>query len=147
MPGYVYDDGGRSAAGFEGKAGDCVARAVAIASGRPYAEVYKALANGAGRERKSKGRSARNGIHVRRKWYADYMRSLGFEWRATMHIGSGCTTHLRADELPGGALVVHVSKHSTAVIDGVIHDTHDPRRATGRCVYGYWRRVDAARQD
>jgi hypothetical protein len=68
-------------------------------------------------------------------------------------------------ELPAGRLVVSVSKHYTAVLDGVIHDTHDPQRdasvvrpdrgeplAAGerrvpggqvvktarRCVYGYW---------
>jgi hypothetical protein len=52
---YVYDDGGRAAAGYRGHAGDCVARAVAIASQRPYAEVYAALARGMGAQRKSKG--------------------------------------------------------------------------------------------
>jgi hypothetical protein len=29
---WVYDDGGRADAGFKGKAGDCVARAIAIAA-------------------------------------------------------------------------------------------------------------------
>ena len=135
---WVYDDGGRTAAGFRGSAGDCVARAVAIASGRPYPEVYAALATGAGSERKSRGASARNGIHTRRKWFQDYMRSLGFAWTPTMHIGTGCRVHLRANELPAGRLVVAVSKHLVAVIDGVAHDTHDPARAGTRCVYGYW---------
>ncbi len=37
-----------------------------------------------------------------------------------MQIGSGCTVHLRADELPSGRLVVSVSRHLTAVIDCVI---------------------------
>ena len=30
------DDGGRSAAGFKGKAGDCVVRSIAIATGINY---------------------------------------------------------------------------------------------------------------
>ena len=60
-----------------------------------------------------------------------------------MQIGSGCTVHLRADELPPGRLVVSVSKHLTAVIDGVIHDTHDCSRRGTRCVYGYWQPPDA----
>ena len=30
---HVYNDGGRKAAGYKGDAGDCVARAIAIASG------------------------------------------------------------------------------------------------------------------
>jgi hypothetical protein len=56
-----------------------------------------------------------------------------------MQIGSGCRVHLRADELPGGRLVVALSRHSTEVIDGVIHDRHDCSREGTRCVYGYWR--------
>jgi hypothetical protein len=59
-----------------------------------------------------------------------------------MQIGSGCKVHLRADELPNGRLVVHTSRHSTAVIDGVIHDTYDPSRGGNRCVYGYWKLAD-----
>ena len=137
MP-FVVDDGGRARAGFKGKAGDCVARSIAIASGLPYADVYHSLADGAGNERRSRGKSARNGIRVSRKWFKDYMHALGFAWVPTMHIGGGCTTHLRAGELPGGRLVVSCSKHYTAVVDGVIHDTDDPSRNGSRCVYGYW---------
>lgn len=146
---HVFDDGGRADAGFRGRAGDCVARAVAIASGRPYAEVYAALARGMGLQRKSKGATARNGVSVRRKWFKDYMIGLGFRWVPTMKIGEGCNTHLLKNELPDGRLVVAVSRHYTAVIDGVIRDTHDPSRVTfrmeagkpslmHRCVYGYW---------
>jgi hypothetical protein len=166
---FVYDDGGRAAAGFKGSAGDCVCRAVAIASGKPYAEVYSALAKGMRTQRltkRSKPKSgARDGVSVRRKWFKDYMASLGFEWVPTMQIGSGCKVHLDPAELPSGRLVVAVSKHYTAVVDGVIRDTYDPRRETHcvepdhgqplkpgqwrnpngvcsirrRCVYGYWR--------
>lgn len=55
-----------------------------------------------------------------------------------MLIGQGCRVHLRQGELPHGRLVVSVSKHLTAVIDGVIYDTHDPSRGGMRCVYGYY---------
>lgn len=146
---FVENDGGRAAAGYKGKAGDCVARAVAIASGKPYAEVYVALADGMGSQRKSKGRTARNGVSTRRKWFKDYMASLGFKWVPCMFVGQGCKVHLSDGELPMGRLVVAVSKHYTAVIDGVIHDTYNPQRTTmwsdengyrkaERCVYGYW---------
>jgi hypothetical protein len=74
------------------------------------------------------------------------MHELGFEWVPTMRIGQGCRVHLRADELPMGSLVVEVSRHSTAVIDGVIHDKYDPSRNGKRCVYGYWRFTSAARR-
>ena len=56
-----------------------------------------------------------------------------------MAIGQGCTVHLRADELPAGRLVVRLSRHVCAVVDGTVHDNHDPRRNGTRCVYGYWR--------
>jgi hypothetical protein len=102
----VIDDGGRAAAGFKGSAGDCVCRAIAIASGVPYKEVYGVLADGnktqriTKRQRKKTGRGVRTaafGIYTRRKWFKDYMRELGFEWTPTMKIGSGCKVHL-ADE-------------------------------------------------
>ncbi len=62
----------------------------------------------------------------------------------SMQIGSGCKVHLRADELTSGRLVANVSRHFVAVIDGVIHDTHDCSRDGTRCVYGYWRVPDGS---
>lgn len=150
---FQFNDGGRAAAGFRGRTGDCVTRSIAIASGLPYAEVYAAMAQGMGDQRKSKGRTARNGVSVSRKWFKDYMLAARFVWVPTMLIGSGCTVHLLSGELPKGRLVVSLSKHYTAVIDGVIHDTFNPSRATitqnpdgtqsmsHRCVYGYWKKV------
>lgn len=128
---FIFNDGGRSAAGYKGHTGDCVCRAVCIATGLPYQQVYDALANGNATQRKSKrnpkrGKTAAHGINVRRKWFQDYMKSIGFEWKPTMLIGQGCKVHLTDGELPMGRLVVSVSKHYTAVIDGVINDTHDP---------------------
>jgi hypothetical protein len=56
-----------------------------------------------------------------------------------MQIGSGCQVHMRDGELPSdGPLVLSLSKHYCAVVDGVIRDTHDPSRDGTRCVYGYW---------
>jgi hypothetical protein len=66
------------------------------------------------------------------------MAELGFTFYATMGIGTGCTTHLDADELPPGRIIVALSKHYAAVIDGVLHDTYDCTRDGTRCVYGYW---------
>lgn len=139
----VNHDGGRSEAGYSGKAGDCVCRAISIVTGLDYQEVYEVLADGNASQRRSKRtskkpRTASKGINVKRQWFRDYMVSLGFRWVSTMSIGSGCKVHLRAEELPSGRLVVAVSKHYTAVIDGVIHDTHDCSRGGTRCVYGYW---------
>ena len=139
----VITDGGRAAAGYKGTAGDCVCRAIAIATGLPYQRVYTALAVGTGTQRRSKrtgkrGFTAGEGINTKRQWFTNYMHQLGFVWTPTMGIGTGCTVHLRDGELPNGRLVVSVSKHATAVIDGVIHDAFDPSRGGNRCVYGYW---------
>ena len=62
-----------------------------------------------------------------------------------MFIGSGTTVHLKADELPKGRIICNVSKHYTAVVDGVIQDTYDPSRRGTRAVYGYWIWSDASK--
>ena len=125
--GWAYNDGGRAAAGFKGTAGDCVCRAIAIATALPYLTVYNALNALAVSERRSKRRrgwsSARNGVY--KVTYRPLLEALGWRWTPTMQIGQGCKVHLRAEELPNGRLIVQVSKHLVAVINGVIHDRTD----------------------
>lgn len=136
---FVYDDGGRADAGYKGKTGDCVTRAIAIASGRSYDEVYDDLNDWAKTVKPSKkGRvdSARTG--VRRKVYEPYLQCHGWLWTPTMLFAQGCTVHLRDGELPSGRLIVRLSRHMSAVIDGVIHDIYDPSRDGTRCCYGYF---------
>ena len=88
---------------------------------------------------KGKPKTAAKGISVKKKWFKDYMKELGFEWVITMRIGDGCKVHLHEDEIPAGIIIVRLSKHYSTVIDRIIHDTHDPSREGKRCVYGYWR--------
>lgn len=141
---FEFNDGGRSAAGYAGHTGDCVCRSICIIAGLPYQQVYDRLTQGNQTQRRSKGqarkwhKSAKHGVYTQRKWFKDYMTNLGFVWVPTMTIGSGCTVHLREEELPKGRLVVSLSRHLTAVIDGTIHDTYNPDRGGKRCVYGYW---------
>jgi hypothetical protein len=129
-----------AAAGYKGLTGDCVTRSIAIATGKPYQEVYDALNRPALVERtgrrKRKRSNSRTGVF--RRIYQRYLESLGWRWTSTMKIGSGCQVHLRASELPQGPLLVKVSRHLTAVIDGVIYDTHNCSRGGTRCVYGYF---------
>jgi hypothetical protein len=155
--GFRYNDGGRLASlgtnvrdGHRSKlAGDCVARAIAIASGLPYAEVHAEL--GRRMQEHAKGRrdrlaraysSGRKKTHpdhgVARKIYDPYLKELGFKWVPTMGFGTGTTHHLRSGELPKGRIICRVTRHLCAVIDGVINDTHDPSRGGTRCVYGYY---------
>lgn len=133
---WIAHDGGRSEAGYKGTTRDCVARAIAIATEKPYSEVYDALNENRLRQRRKS--SARTGLY--RLTYERYLKSLGWAWTPTMQIGSGCKVHLKADELPKGRLIVAVSKHMVAVIDGVAYDTNDPCRGGTRCVYGYYRK-------
>jgi hypothetical protein len=136
----VITDGGREAAGYKGRAGDCFCRALAIAAEMSYQEAYELIDGYGSRERKSKRRrgksSARTGVYsaTARKILAD----LGWTWTPTMGIGTGCRVHVAADELPPGRLILNLSRHFSTCIDGVIHDTHDPSREGTRCVYGYW---------
>jgi hypothetical protein len=133
---FTYCDGGRAAAGYKGKAGDCVTRAIAIAAEQDYQIVYEALHQAIKRQRGKRG-SPRDG-GANKATVRKYIAALGWRWVPTMQIGSGCKVHLRAEELPKGRLIVQCSGHLTAMIDGVIWDTYDPSREGTRCVYGYW---------
>lgn len=148
---WIYDDGGRKRAGFRGEApGDCVTRAIAIVTERPYRDVYREVNTMATtverhvRSRKTalavatgRGSSARLGV-LKPTTHALMALNL-MEWVPTMGIGTGCRVHLRAEELPAGRIICAVSKHVVAVIDGIVYDTHDSTRNGTRCVYGYWR--------
>ena len=160
---FAYNDGGREKAGFKGSANDCVCRSIAIATGIPYMEVYGLINDLAANERtgkRKKGKShARLGVY--KQTIRKVMNHLGWKWIPTMQVGSGCQVHLHPNELPKGNLVVSVSKHVTAMIDGVVHDTYNPCRPFAvthrgetpesnqwveggslytetRCVYGYY---------
>lgn len=143
MDTFIFNDGGRAEAGYKGQTGDCVCRSICIVTGKPYDEVYQALAEGNFTQRKSKHskkgkRTAANGINTKRKWFNEYMLSLGFKWVPTMFVGIGCKMHLKKEELPTGKIICNVSKHFVAVVDGVINDIYDCSREGTRCVYGYY---------
>ena len=109
---FLYDDGGRKKAGFKGKTGDCVVRAIAIASQEPYRKIYNRLNELAKKERigkyKKKKSNSRTGIYNRT--IKKYMKEAGYAWVPTMFIGSGCRVHLKTSELPKGRLIVKVTK-------------------------------------
>ena len=137
---YIYNDGGRTNAGYKGETGDCVTRSISIVTSKPYQEVYDEINEIGKYERTGKRKRGKSNarLGVYKATIRKYMESLGYTWTPTMFIGSGCKVHLRENELPKGKLLVAVSKHYTAVIDGVIQDTHNPSREGTRCVYGYY---------
>lgn len=138
---FVFNDGGRAAAGRKGYTGDCVTRSICIATGLEYNYVYdeiNSIAKNCERKGKKKGKISSAGTGVYKTTYDKFIKSLGWKWIPTMGIGTGCKFHLRDGELPMGKLIVSVSKHITCVVDGVIQDTFDPSRNGNRCVYGYY---------
>lgn len=126
---FEYDDGGRSLY-FKGIVGDCVTRALAIALNMDYKAIYDDI-------KSIVGYSPRNGIEnkdVRR-----LMKNYGFEWHATMGIGTGCKTHLKDGEIPQNC-ICNLSGHVVCVKNNTIRDLADCSRGGKRCVYGYWTR-------
>lgn len=142
MPGYQYDDGGRAAAGYKGKTGDCGCRAVAIATGKPYGDVYGALyaiaKSWKGNSRKAKAirakPSPRNGLSP--DVLDAFMASIG--WRCEMvkarlhRLPAWAYTPMR-EGIPG--VVLYVRGHFTALVDETIRDIWDCRmtRENGEC--------------
>jgi hypothetical protein len=153
---WVKDDGGRAESGIargdrrRTETGDCVTRAVAIATGKPYREVHDALTVAsvryiyadAGDNAYTKWARRRGGVRLfdpdhgcHERAYGPYLESLGWKFTST----KGQKVHLRADELPPGRLVVEIRRHLAAVVDGVIHDAYNSGGAGRVRVTGYWR--------
>jgi hypothetical protein len=165
MIGFTYNDGGRKAAGFKRRGEDCSVRAIAIALELPYAQVYadlhEAMKAWAATSRCYAALEARDLLaagtlkdlspsHAGVVHYVStpYIEAHGWEWVPTITIGSRSRVRLRAADLPGGRLIVKLSNHLCAVIDGTVHDTIDPRQEDWvvrpgytRCVYGYFQKA------
>jgi hypothetical protein len=139
---FVYDDGGRAAAGFKGRTGDCACRAIAIATGKSYREVHDGLnafcalfgdqfgepqlLRGRQRQRRT---SADSGVSEIIAQF--YLGQLGWRWNSMNK------ARLRRWDLPAGRLIVQVTQHLVAVIDHVVHD-HGEHWRGRRLVYGYF---------
>ena len=138
---FIFNDGGRHEAGFDVRANDCATRAIAICLDIPYNDAYGIVEKYCRTEKPSKTRKGKSSVSsgVHKVTMDKLMDALGFTWVPTMTIGSGCTVHMKSDELPSGWIIVRLSRHYAAVIDGVLHDNHDCTRDGSRCVYGYWK--------
>lgn len=86
---FVYDDGGRAAAGYKGSTSDCTTRAITIATGTPYQTVYDAINGLAKSEKRGKRKrgisNARTGVY--KQTSRKFLESLGWRWTACMEIG------------------------------------------------------------
>lgn len=138
----VYDDGGRRAAGFNTKAGDCVARSIAIITERPYAVIHRELTERKALERKcarsiTRG-DADEGVFTKKAWFSRYMESMGFVWVAALQVGSRQRHRLCEGGIPTGRLVLSLRGHYVASVNGVLRDTWDCTNGGERVVHGWW---------
>ena len=125
---FKYNNGGWKGA----KRGDCVIRAISIATERPYDLVFNELMDLA---------KEKQNLPNDKKVYKPYLEELGWTWVPTMGIGTGCKVHLKESELPKGRVICRLSKHLVAVIDGVMNDIYNSSRDGNRCVYGYFAKL------
>ena len=125
-----WNDGGRFASGFVGLTGDCVVRAIAIATGINYRDIYSEIG-------KASEKSPRNGVPttvasqflIARRW----------------QYSNGRQSSFTADSLPPGIVIVHLASdksrrhgHFCTVIDHVIQDTWNASDDDEFTVAGFW---------
>lgn len=134
---FSWNDGGRSVGGFVGMTGDCVSRAISIATGIAYREVYEIL--------KSRyGSSPRNGVPS--SIYGPYLNELGW---IPNHSVAVITPNPNLElieqiRLPEGPNIIQCQRvgrstaHLCTVIDHVLHDTWDARDEGAYYVTNAW---------
>jgi len=126
---FVYDDGGRSSVGykFKGKrTEDCVVRAITIALGLPYEQVFRELMY----------MGMEYGAYP--NWpcvYERYLKAQGWVKNKCPRNASGKLIKLRDWYSAPHRAVVTNSGHLTAIVDGKCRDLWD---CTYRPVNSYW---------
>lgn len=126
-PAFVYDDGGRKAAGYKGTAGDCAVRAMSIALGLPYKDCYEELA--AANKVATGKKSVRNGITKR--VFNKVLQKHGWFWKQVPQFTG---RKAKASDI-SGVCIARQAKHFVAVKDGVVQDIWD---SSNKMVYGVW---------
>lgn len=129
---FVWHDGGRAGAGFVGHTGDCVVRALAIATGKNYRNVYDKIFD-------ASGKTPRKGVVVS---VTDQILSAD---------GFNCVKldppqpFEDLSDISQGIVVVRFASvygstrgHLCTVVDGTIYDTWDASRDDRYVVDQYW---------
>lgn len=133
---WAYNDGGRARAGLSGSTGDCVARAIAIATNMPYEIVCDMIDKAAQAESRKRKSQSQKGVFP--PTTRALLVALGWEYVELRYTGK--RTFLRASQLPAGTLIISIVDHVTVMIDGVIHDSWDCSLGGNRHVRGYWQK-------
>lgn len=113
---FQKDDGGREQAfpDAKKKTGDCVIRAIAIGTGKPYIDVWRNLFSTA--------------LEIGMFPNTDDVCATFLESNQWKRERVGGKNTFRLSELPkSGTYICHVRKHWVAVIDGILYDTWDSR--------------------
>jgi hypothetical protein len=125
---HIFNDGGRALAGYKGSAGDCGARAIAIALGMDYKAAYSLLADA--NKKAGKPKSARNGIA--KEVYSDVLKALGWVWVSAPKFEG---RKAQCSDMYPGTVIARQAGHYVAVINGTPQDTWD---CSHKMVYGFW---------
>lgn len=126
----MWNDGGRAVSGFVGTTGDCATRAISIATGRSYREVYAELGERA-------ASSPRHGIPI--EVVAEYLKRR--DWRP---VASESSQLFGEAPLPDGVVIIYIradgrhSSHLATVIDRVLYDTWNPADDQSYFILKYW---------
>lgn len=123
---FIYSTGGREKYFKALNVGDCVTRAICLATGKDYLEVYKRLkelAKAESTKKHQKQSSVRDGVFG--ETYKKYLKEIGWQKVATIKKGSPERMHLTEEEIPDGVFIAQLSRHLVCVKDKVIYDTYN----------------------
>lgn len=118
---FKYNDGGRVATGNDGETNDCVARAISIVLGPNSYGLARVMVTHLKTDA---------GVDIQDTAFLEITHRLGFVY-AQVPAGIFKLADLPKD----GVFIAHTQNHVSAVIDGEVNDTFDPR---GEVLKGYW---------
>lgn len=132
---WIFSDGGRAQSGFNGMVGDCVIRAIAIATKLDYSIVWNDLndrsidAYNKTHAKPTNKPLVDNGVYP--YIYHPYLKELGWSYTSV-------NKDIRPSDLPNtGIVIVHTRAHLFCMINGVIQDTFNSFQRV-RYVWGYF---------
>tara|TARA_R110001606_G_C15326043_1_gene645078 strand:- start:1069 stop:1467 length:399 start_codon:yes stop_codon:yes gene_type:complete len=127
---FQFNDGGREAAGYKGKVGDCVVRALVIANDLDYKTTYRKMSQGVWELGRPK--TARSGVNT--AVFYPMLKQLGW-----VVVPKKDKLRFRLDNLPRRKkVIVETRKHICVVIDGVIQDTWESSKNGDALIEKIW---------
>lgn len=141
MFGSIIHDGGRMAAGYKDTTGDCVTRAIAIATNKPYIVIYEYVNQMTKRHIDENtvrvyGYGSKDGVPI--SVVKKMMKHLGFKWNR-MEKKVSMYDFKKNYKVPKNC-VLYIPNHLVAVKQGILHDSyyHYDVDQKAKRVLGYW---------